>query len=82
MSQEQKVVSDAEKCLDGSSHLFRRSVSCAYRDGVLRLDGKVPTFYLKQIAQSLAAGVEGVDRIENALIVVNPYGVSSEPAAA
>lgn len=46
------------------------------------LTGKVPSFYLKQTAQSLVQSVEGVQRVVNRLEVVNPYGVSSEPASA
>ncbi|TWT37192.1 BON domain protein [Posidoniimonas corsicana] len=80
MSIEQQVEQTATDALNHSSHLFSRSVSCRFHGGVLRLDGRVPTFYLKQMAQSLLGGIDGVRRIENALVVVNPNGVSSEPA--
>ncbi|TWT78116.1 hypothetical protein Pla123a_09050 [Posidoniimonas polymericola] len=80
MSFEERVELTATEKLEHSSHLFRRSVSCRFREGVLRLDGRVPTFHLKQIAQSLLDNIDGVSRIENALVVVNPTGISSEPA--
>ncbi|MEM6798159.1 MAG: BON domain-containing protein [Planctomycetota bacterium] len=73
------VVHEAHNALSQSSHLFARTVQCDYADGVLTIQGKVPSFYLKQTAQSLIQRVEGVKRIENALVVVSPYGVSSEP---
>ena len=48
-------------------------------DDSLYLEGKVPSFHLKQTAQSLLQSIEGVNRVINHLEVVNPYGVSSEP---
>ena len=64
--------------LASSSHHFLRHVECrAGSDGLL-LEGKVPTYFLKQPAQSLVLSVDGVDRVINRLVVVNPYGVSSD----
>ena len=76
-----RILHEAEEKLNASSHLFARTVQCDYSGGVLKLLGKVPSFYLKQTAQSLIQGIEGVERVDNALIVVSPYGVSSEPLA-
>ncbi|TWT90105.1 BON domain protein [Pseudobythopirellula maris] len=73
------IVHQAEKKLGSSSHLFLRHVRCDAQRGVLTLDGTVPSFYLKQTAQSLVEHVDGVNQIVNELVVVNPYGVSSEP---
>ncbi len=73
------VIHEAHAKLRESSHLFARAVQCDYTDGVLKIHGQVPSFYLKQTAQSLIQGIEGVDRIDNSLVVVTPYGVSSEP---
>ena len=70
------VVHAAEGRLGASSHLFLRHVECRLEEGVLCLEGKVPTFYLKQAAQSLLKSLEGVDRVVNRLEVVNSYGVS------
>jgi hypothetical protein len=36
-----------------------RSVSCRMNDGVLTLSGRVPSYYLKQIAQRLALNALG-----------------------
>ena len=74
-----RILHEAESKLHASSHLFARTVQCDYDGGVLRLLGKVPSFYLKQTAQALIQGIEGVERIDNALTVVSPYGISSEP---
>lgn len=78
MSKRQRVLHAAEMKLDDSSHLFRRTITCHYQDGVLRLDGKVPTFYLKQMAQSLLQDIDGVEKVDNALIVANAYGISGD----
>jgi len=75
------VVHQAEDRLGASSHLFLRHVACSIEDDAICLEGKVPSFYLKQTAQSLIQSLEGVHRVVNRLEVVNPYGVSSEREA-
>lgn len=47
------------------------------QDGVLRLTGKVPSFYLKQVLQEWMRGAEGVRRIQNDVDVVSAQGLSS-----
>lgn len=74
----QAIVDAAEARLDASPHLLRRSVTCRFDQGVLRLDGRVPSFYLKQKAQTLVNEIDGVNRVENALVVINSWGLSSE----
>lgn len=76
------VVHEAESRLGSSSHLFLRHVACRVENDAICLEGKVPSFYLKQTAQSLIQSVDGVARVVNRLEVVNAYGVSSEPATA
>jgi osmotically-inducible protein OsmY len=73
---EDLVVREAVGRLGQSSHLFLRHVECHVEEGTLCLEGKVPSFYLKQAAQSLLQSLEGVDRVVNRLEVVNSYGVS------
>lgn len=76
---------EATNRLAESSHHFLRHVRCRADEDAVLLEGIVPSFYLKQTAQALVQSVDGVERIINRLVVVNPYGVSSEapePAAA
>jgi osmotically-inducible protein OsmY len=73
---ELSVSHEAESRLRGSSHLFLRHVRCGFDEGRLQLDGKVPSFYLKQLAQALVQSVDGVERIDNRLTVVNSFGRS------
>ena len=53
----------------GSSHPSIRDLQCSYRDGVLTLGGCVPSYYLKQLAQTAAQETEGVQRVDNRIEV-------------
>ncbi len=53
----------------GSGHLRLRSVKVAEDHGSVVLSGRVPSFYLKQLAQSIAVTVPGVGAIQNELTV-------------
>jgi osmotically-inducible protein OsmY len=44
-------------------------VSCEYISGVLRLRGRVSSYYQKQIAQEVVKGLEGVRDIVNEIEV-------------
>jgi hypothetical protein len=46
-----------------------RQVRCEYRDGVLTLRGQVPSFFQKQIAQTLLRGLQHKVHINNRLVV-------------
>lgn len=58
----------AEERLRSNAYLALKNISCEYREGVLTLRGCLPTYYLRQIAQTAVAGMDGVravvDRIE------------------
>lgn len=56
-------------CFRSSPYLDLRHIDCRMEDGVLSMHGRVGSFYLKQIAQTVASKVEGVRRIENHLEV-------------
>jgi len=55
-----------------SPYLPLRNIKCSLRDGVLWLCGRVPTFYLKQLAQSMGTCTEGVRQVVNELHVDFP----------
>ena len=64
-------IEESVECrLRGSPYLALRDVGCAYRDGVLTLRGCLPTYYLKQMAQTAVARMEGVQRIVNEIVVI------------
>ena len=66
----QQIVEGAENRLRHNSYLALKNVHCDYREGVLTLRGCLPTYYLKQVAQSVVAHVDGVQRIVNEIEVV------------
>ncbi len=49
-----------------------RTIDLQYDDGTLTLSGRVPSHFLKQVAQSAVLSVAGVLRINNELCVVSP----------
>lgn len=58
-----------ERRLRSNSFLSLRSVTCEVQQGRLTLRGQVPTYYLKQLAQVVAAQVEGAEELVNAIDV-------------
>ncbi len=42
-----------------------RKVSVTSQHGHVTLDGRVPTYYMKQLAQTAAMSVDGVESIQN-----------------
>jgi osmotically-inducible protein OsmY len=46
-------------------------VECYVHEGLVILSGSVPSFYLKQIAQTVVMKIDGVNGIENELRVEN-----------
>jgi len=49
-----------------------RTIDLQYDDGTVTLSGQVPTYFLKQAAQSAVMSVAGVLRVNNELCVVSP----------
>jgi osmotically-inducible protein OsmY len=66
------IIELAERRLRSNPYLALKGVSCDYLDGVLFLRGCLPTYYLKQLAQEIVCGLEGVDRIDNQIQVLTP----------
>jgi osmotically-inducible protein OsmY len=62
----------AEELLRRSNYLSLRDVSCTASDEIIYLHGCLPSYYLKQLAQELAAGVEGVQCVINRIEVLRP----------
>ena len=63
----------AERGLRSSRYSALKHVSCDCRGGVLVLRGRLPSYYLKQVAQEVVAHqVPGVNRLDNQIQVVQP----------
>jgi len=69
---------DDEMCLVVERHLRIseygpvRTLRCFVVDGVAKLFGTLPSFHMKQVAQTLVSHIESVRRVENHCEVVYP----------
>lgn len=63
---------EAELRLRRSGYLALSEISCDARGGVVYLRGRLPSYYLKQVAQAVAAEVVGVRRVVNRIEVIAP----------
>lgn len=67
-----ETCSAVRKLLTQSSYVQLKRVDCDFEKGVLTLKGRVPTNFLKQIAQSLATHAPGVHAVSNRIMVIDP----------
>ena len=56
--------------LRATGYLTLHDVACEVRDGVAYLRGRLHSHHLKQVAQSIAAEVDGVRAVDNRIEVV------------
>lgn len=64
-----EVIRLAEQRLKDCPYQELRDVLCDFHEGVLTLRGRVSSFYLKQMAQTVVARLEGVEECVNRLEV-------------
>lgn len=64
-----EVTRRAERMLRQCGYRPLSEVRCSFQDGVLSLHGSVPTYYMKQVAQTVVGKLEEVRRIDNQLDV-------------
>lgn len=69
-SEAARMVRMAQNCLRASGYRALAKISCEYHEGVLILRGNVPTFYMKQVAQTQVKEMAGVQQVDNRLSVV------------
>jgi osmotically-inducible protein OsmY len=77
----ERIAKLAERRLQESGYCCLRRVSCHYHEGVLALRGRVPSFYLKQVAQTVVRQIEGVIEILNQVEVVDSSAQSVEESS-
>jgi hypothetical protein len=68
----QQILEGAESILRSNAYLALKNVTCDLREGVLTLRGCLPSYYLKQVAQTAVARVADGVRIVNEIEVVSP----------
>lgn len=66
-----------ERALRATGHRSLRAVAVAVCARVVILGGRVPSYYLKQLAQATALAVPGAHHIRNDLHVVQPTSESA-----
>jgi osmotically-inducible protein OsmY len=64
------IATTAEVRLRANSHTAFRRITCKAEQGVLVLEGRLSTFFQKQLAQEIVANIEGVVQIVNHIEVV------------
>ena len=73
----------ARALLEQHPHFHGRSqfIRCHCHDSELHLEGCVPCFYLKQLAQEAVRSIDGVTRVDNQIVVAPPDGHSAHQDA-
>lgn len=69
---ERAVQSVIRQRLSTDPHLQNRPLACVFHEGTAVLRGTVGCYYHKQIAQIVAAGVDGVQLVINDIEVEDP----------
>ncbi len=69
MTENESPADIAKKIFCGNSYRPIRYLSCTFDNGVLTIGGRLPSFYLKQVAQNAVQEIEGVVQIENRIEV-------------
>jgi hypothetical protein len=65
MEQRARTIIEKHSLFTGRSRLFEFQ----YREEVLVIRGRVPTFYLKQVLQSVLKNLDGIRRVDNQVTV-------------
>jgi osmotically-inducible protein OsmY len=65
-----------------SAYLVLTTIVCEERDGTLVLRGRLPSYYLKQMAGAIVEGVEGVRRVDNQIEIDSTANLPARSAAA
>lgn len=68
---EHPLISTVRRSLRQTGYLELRNLHVTVNVNCVTLDGRVPSYFLKQLAQSAATRVPGIDRLINAVEVIN-----------
>jgi osmotically-inducible protein OsmY len=69
-SQSNQILALAKERILHQSHLSVQRIWCEYSGERLYLRGQVPSYYLKQLAQTAVSGMEGVNQVVNEIEVL------------
>lgn len=78
-SSEDEVAHAARNMLAQHTHFRGRADNFEFVvvDCTLQVYGRVPSFYLKQVLQTLLQGIAGIRRVDNRVEVISVEGLSS-----
>lgn len=76
----QSLVHQIEIRLHTSPYLSLRQVTCSWWQGRLVVRGRVPTFYVKQVMQSIVRSICESTEIIDEVEVAGRFAISSLPA--
>ena len=65
--EKEAVLAEAKLRFYRSPYRELRDITCDFQEGVLTLRGRVPSYFLKQIAQSIVFSMERIGEIRNRL---------------
>jgi osmotically-inducible protein OsmY len=68
-AEKEAVLAEARLRFEQSPYRELHDIACEFQDGVMTLRGRVPSCFLKQIAQSTVFSMERVEVIDNRLEV-------------
>jgi osmotically-inducible protein OsmY len=71
-SPQQTLTNRVQQTISRSQHQTFRELAVGEENGAIILTGQLPSYYLKQMAQTIACSVDGVCRLENRVEVVIP----------
>lgn len=73
--QDLELPSRVRLTLSQTRHPAFHSLQVAEENGAIILDGELPSFYLKQLVQTIAGSVDGVRRLHNRVRVVRTTAI-------
>ena len=65
------AAAEAQCRLQNSPYPSHRRLRCSFRAGVLIVQGRVSSYYLRQMAMALLADLDGVDQFVDRVVVID-----------
>ncbi len=64
-----EIEAEVRKSLHVTQHAALRHITCSVHDNTAVLQGRVPSYYLKQLAQVKVTCVPGIEQVDNRIEV-------------
>lgn len=63
------LADEADRVLSESAYPDLRRLQCECHDGIISIRGRLPSYFLKQMAQTIVSRIHGVRRVSNQINV-------------